>query len=201
MTTEDREIRNGRRTAREARTEARTAVEPGRRRVLGGVLAAGGAAAGAVLLTSCYIPSEDPPPAGGSGGGTPQDPGGAGQDTGTDPADGSGGSDSGDSGGGQAAAPQGDPLVSSDEVPAGGGVVLAGQEIVVTRDDSGTVRAFSAICTHAGCLVGSVSNGTISCPCHGSTFDAGTGSPVSGPAGSPLSPVAVQETDGGVYPA
>ncbi|SFC90125.1 Rieske (2Fe-2S) protein [Streptomyces aidingensis] len=181
---------------RDARRAGEAAAGPVRRRMLGGLLAAGGATAGAVLLTSCYIPSEDPP-------------GGAGPDSGTAPGgkapgdsaeDSPGGSGSG-SGGGDGAAPQGDPLVSSDQVPGGGGVVLADREIVVTRDASGTVRAFSAVCTHAGCLVDSVSGGTINCPCHGSAFDAGTGSPVSGPAGAPLSPVPVQEIDGGVFPA
>jgi Rieske Fe-S protein len=48
------------------------------------------------------------------------------------------------------------------------------------------------VCTHAGCTVGSVSGGTINCPCHGSKFNIATGAVVNGPAASPLSPVNIQ---------
>ncbi|WP_143669392.1 Rieske (2Fe-2S) protein, partial [Streptomyces sp. wa1063] len=42
------------------------------------------------------------------------------------------------------------------------------------------------LCTHQGCAVKDVSDGTITCPCHNSTFDAATGSPTGGPATQPL---------------
>jgi Rieske Fe-S protein len=42
------------------------------------------------------------------------------------------------------------------------------------------------VCTHEGCKVSQVANGTIDCPCHGSRFSIVDGSVVRGPATSPL---------------
>lgn len=92
-------------------------------------------------------------------------------------------------------------LAGLDQVPADGGLILDDQQIVVTRSGSGTVKAFSAICTHQGCPVSSVSNGTIDCPCHGSRFDVSTGAVVAGPAPRPLPAVPVTVRDGSVYTA
>ena len=88
----------------------------------------------------------------------------------------------------------GGALVALARVPSGGGVVLTGQKVVVTRTPDGAVHAFSAVCTHEGCTVTSVARGTIDCPCHGSRFDAGTGAVVAGPAprGLPRIGVAVR---------
>lgn len=47
-----------------------------------------------------------------------------------------------------------------------------------------TLVAFSARCTHLGCLVRSTDGG-FSCPCHGGAFDGG-GRPLSGPVDKPL---------------
>lgn len=90
-------------------------------------------------------------------------------------------------------------LVALAKVPIGGGVILGGPRVVVTRDSSGNVHGFSATCTHQGCTVGSVRNGVIECPCHGSRFDANTGHVVRGPAVAPLPPVSVTVTGGVVY--
>jgi Rieske Fe-S protein len=68
----------------------------------------------------------------------------------------------------------------------GGGTVLGQQKVVITQPTEGEFAAFSAVCTHQGCLVQSVSEGTINCPCHGSSFSAADGSVVSGPAQAPL---------------
>jgi len=92
-------------------------------------------------------------------------------------------------------------LTSLDKVPAGSGVILTDKKIVVTRDTSGTVHAFSAVCTHQGCTVSSVKNGVIMCPCHGSRYDASTGKNIGGPAPSPLASVAVTVRGDGVYKA
>lgn len=82
-------------------------------------------------------------------------------------------------------------LTTVAKVPAGGGVVIGSAGVVVTKDASGTIHAFSATCTHQGCTVSSVSGGTINCPCHGSRFNANTGAVVQGPASRPLPVVAV----------
>ena len=83
-------------------------------------------------------------------------------------------------------------LASTSDVPVGGGKILADKKIVLTQPKSGEFHGFSAVCTHAGCTVGSVSDGTINCPCHGSRFSVTNGAVVNGPATSPLPPVNVQ---------
>ena len=95
----------------------------------------------------------------------------------------------------------GTPLATLDQVPAGGGLILEKAAVVLTKDQSGNVHAFSAVCTHQGCTVSEVSGGTINCPCHGSKFDVATGAPVAGPASSPLPPVQVSVHDNAVFPA
>jgi len=81
--------------------------------------------------------------------------------------------------------------VATSAVPVGGGTILADQKIVVTQPTAGTYKAFTAVCTHQGCTVASVANGTITCPCHGSTFSAADGSVQAGPAPSPLASIPV----------
>ena len=55
------------------------------------------------------------------------------------------------------------------------------------------------MCTHQGCTVASVANGVITCPCHGSQFDAQTGAVIAGPAPRGLSAIPVVVRDGEVY--
>lgn len=74
-------------------------------------------------------------------------------------------------------------LARTGDVPAGGGLILADQQVVVTQPTSGQFRGFSSICTHQGCAVASVSDGTINCPCHGSRFSIADGSVVQAAAG------------------
>lgn len=88
-------------------------------------------------------------------------------------------------------APAAGGLVATADVPVGGGVVLKDEELVVTQPADGEFKAFSAICTHQSCLVTSVSDNTIMCPCHGSSFSAEDGSVQGGPATAALSEVAV----------
>jgi Rieske Fe-S protein len=77
-------------------------------------------------------------------------------------------------------------LVSTKDVPVGGGVIFADQDVVVTQPAAGTFKAFTATCTHQGCKVGEVAGGTINCPCHGSKFAIADGSVTDGPAKKPL---------------
>src|SRR5215813_8813891 len=83
-------------------------------------------------------------------------------------------------------------LASASDVPVGGGTILADKKIVITQPRAGSFKAFTAVCTHQGCTVSSVSGGTINCPCHGSRFSVTNGSVVQGPAPSPLAPVSIK---------
>jgi Rieske Fe-S protein len=98
---------------------------------------------------------------------------------------------------GQPASPQpasGQPpsLALTSDVPVGGGKILADKKIVITQPRAGSFEAFTAVCTHQGCAVSSVSGGTINCPCHGSKFGIANGSVVTGPAASALAPVSIK---------
>lgn len=83
-------------------------------------------------------------------------------------------------------------LVATYQVPDGGGKIIDGPNVVVTQPQPGAFRAFTAICTHQGCIVSSVSDGTINCPCHGSKFSIKDGSVVHGPAIIPLPAIAIR---------
>lgn len=85
---------------------------------------------------------------------------------------------------GASAAPAG--IASTADVPVGGGLILADQDLVITQPSAGSFKGFSATCTHQGCTVATVSGGTINCPCHGSTFSVADGTVAGGPAPEPL---------------
>src|SRR5580700_4832925 len=89
-------------------------------------------------------------------------------------------------------APVAGALAATSQVPDGGGKIIDGKNIVITQPQSGSFKAFTAICTHEGCIVSNVSNGTINCPCHGSKFSIKDGSVVNGPAPSPLAAIAIK---------
>jgi glycine/D-amino acid oxidase-like deaminating enzyme/nitrite reductase/ring-hydroxylating ferredoxin subunit len=72
--------------------------------------------------------------------------------------------------------------------PGEGGVIALGlKKIAVCRDYDNTLKAFSAVCPHLGCIVKwNTDEKTFDCPCHGSRF-AADGTVMNGPARSNLS--------------
>ncbi len=93
-------------------------------------------------------------------------------------------------------APAADGIPTSD-VPVGGGIVVADEEVVITQPNEGEFKAFSSICTHMGCPVTSVEDGFIACPCHGSRFAIETGEPTSDSlAAAPLAAVELTISSG-----
>ena len=80
----------------------------------------------------------------------------------------------------------GTELARTSEIPVGGGKIFKDEKVVVTQPKKGEFKAFSNICTHQGCQVTSVSDGTINCPCHGSKFNITDGSVANPPADQPL---------------
>jgi Rieske Fe-S protein len=82
-------------------------------------------------------------------------------------------------------------LATTGEIPVGGGKILTAQKIVITQPQAGTFDAFTAVCTHLGCTVGTVAGGTINCLCHGSKFSIANGSVVNGPATAPLARIKI----------
>jgi Rieske Fe-S protein len=83
-------------------------------------------------------------------------------------------------------------LAATSEIPVGSGKIFTTEKVVVTQPVSGDFKAFSAVCTHMGCIVSQISDGTIDCPCHGSQFSIKDGSVVGGPAPSPLAAEAIK---------
>lgn len=73
-------------------------------------------------------------------------------------------------------------LGSTSAIPVGGGKIFTDQAVVVTQPTAGEFKCFSAQCTHAGCIVIEVRDGTINCPCHGSEFHIADGTVARGPA-------------------
>src|SRR6516164_241902 len=97
---------------------------------------------------------------------------------------------------GPAGAAMGTLLAKVTDIPVGGGVVFSDHKVVVTQPAKGVFRAFSAVCTHVGCICNKVANGTIDCPCHGAEFKITDGAVVTGPAPAPLAARTIAVSDG-----
>jgi cytochrome b6-f complex iron-sulfur subunit len=87
-----------------------------------------------------------------------------------------------------------------DSVAAGGGLVLSlptGQIALV--DAGGELRAFSAVCTHLGCIVRwETGMEHLYCACHGGMFDR-AGQVVGGPQPRPLPRHPLEVREGQVF--
>jgi nitrite reductase/ring-hydroxylating ferredoxin subunit len=88
----------------------------------------------------------------------------------------------------------------ADEVPEGEAKAfdVNGAEIAIART-GGMLYAFSDICTHRRCnlsMGGEVDGTAITCECHGSTFDMGTGEVLEGPATEPIATFPVRDEGG-----
>ena len=106
---------------------------------------------------------------------------------------------SGGSGGGATTAPStgaadaaGEEVAALADIPVGGSIdaTIGGEPVLLAQSTAGEVVAYSAICTHQGCVVAAAGS-KFECPCHGSIFDAATGDVEVGPALEPLESVAV----------
>lgn len=87
-----------------------------------------------------------------------------------------------------------------EDIPDGGSkkVVLGGSALILIRTQD-RLKAFSAICTHLGCLVDwDGQKREIVCPCHAGVFDV-EGRPVSGPPPRPLPSYPVKLIDGKIF--
>ncbi len=99
---------------------------------------------------------------------------------------------------GEAIATEGD-MESNSSVPFTN--EKTGQPEVLIRLPKGELVAYSAVCTHQGCIVSyQQQSQKLACPCHGGVFDpADGGAVVSGPPPTPLPKVAFEVRDGKVF--
>lgn len=72
-----------------------------------------------------------------------------------------------------------------------------GRGLIVLRTAAGTLRAFDAKCSHAGCNV-SFEGSRIFCPCHGGVYDL-SGKNVAGPPPKPLAELQIFEESGELF--
>ncbi|WP_328925090.1 Rieske (2Fe-2S) protein [Streptomyces sp. NBC_00190] len=87
-------------------------------------------------------------------------------------------------------------LGAAAEVPVGGAKLYRERKLIVSCPAEGEYKAFSAQCTHAGCVLDKIVEGEGNCPCHGSRFDVATGKVLRGPATDPLPAVPVKAENG-----
>lgn len=92
-------------------------------------------------------------------------------------------------------------VARTSDVPVGGalGITLpsGGAPAYVVQPAAGQFKAFSGTCTHAGCTVEFLEGRReFRCPCHGSVFDASSGSVLVGPASVPLPQIPIRISAG-----
>ncbi|MCW2828528.1 MAG: Rieske (2Fe-2S) protein [Marmoricola sp.] len=91
-----------------------------------------------------------------------------------------------DSGSGSGGTTSSGSIAKKADVPVGGGKIFKDEKVVITQPTAGDFKAFSAVCTHQGCVVAKIVGQDIDCGCHGSKFSLADGSVVNGPATKPL---------------
>jgi nitrite reductase/ring-hydroxylating ferredoxin subunit len=93
------------------------------------------------------------------------------------------------------------PLISASQVPVGSGVRVdsALGALMIVQPRAGNFRAFSAVCTHAGCEVTDVTVSEMICNCHGSVFSTEDGAVTQGPARRGLRQYELVQRDGQLY--
>jgi nitrite reductase/ring-hydroxylating ferredoxin subunit len=93
-------------------------------------------------------------------------------------------------------------LLSTKEVPVGGGV-LVNDQLIIVQPKAGTFKAFDARCPHQGFTVQAPRSGSsvMECPGHNSQFKVADGSLARGPATRGLSAVSVKVVDGYIVEA
>ncbi len=94
-------------------------------------------------------------------------------------------------------------IVSASKVPVGSAYkfddAASGSPAFVLQPKKGTYLAYSAVCTHQGCIVDwDAAASDFACACHGAIF-SDTGDVVRGPARDPLAPITVIEYAGDIY--
>jgi cytochrome b6-f complex iron-sulfur subunit len=89
---------------------------------------------------------------------------------------------------------------TADIPPGGGKVVAMGSKPAIVVNTEQGVKAYSAICTHLGCVVAwNDMVGMIQCPCHDGRFNPSSGAVVSGPPPAPLPPITVSVEGDQIY--
>lgn len=89
---------------------------------------------------------------------------------------------------------KGSDLKNTADLPAGeGGILSSGlKKIAVYRDYDNTLKAFSAVCPHLGCIVQwNADEKSFDCPCHGSRFDT-EGTVINGPSAADLPKIEIK---------
>ncbi|MET7850977.1 Rieske (2Fe-2S) protein [Streptomyces avermitilis] len=87
-------------------------------------------------------------------------------------------------------------LGAESEIPKGAAKLYRDANVVVSRAGDGSLKAYSTICTHAGCAINKLAGTTLTCPCHGSEFDATNGKVLRAPATEPLHELSVEARNG-----
>jgi cytochrome b6-f complex iron-sulfur subunit len=156
----------------EQATTSTESTDPSRRQVLCGLAVA--LLAPAALAAAC-----------GDGGGTTSEYG-AGTGATSGPTTGAG------AGGGASAG--GSALAKVSDVPVGGGVIVNSPQgmVLLVQPTAGTIKGYNPTCTHQGTTIGAPQSGVMTCPNHGSQFNAADGSVKKGPAARALATIAVK---------